>query len=144
MSDAPRLSHLNLNVSDLRRSVCFYQQVFGLEVLHESTDEIEADGRRVEVRQAVLTAPGTRDLLALTQADPFPVGPGGLNHFGFVFTSNDHVRVAIERAVQLGGGIIRQGERDGNGVHEVFAYIRDPDGYAIEFSTQEILLRSTR
>lgn len=143
MASTLGLAHLNLNVSDLGHSVRFYQEVFGLEVVvPESEETIVKDGQPVTLRQAILRTPGARDLLALTHADVFPVGSGGLNHFGFIFRSNADVEVAIAAAVRCGGRILRQGKRDGNGAHEVFAYVTDPDGYAIELSTQEILLKT--
>jgi len=135
------LAHLNLNVADLEASVTFYTEVFGLEVLHRSEEVVEREGKNVVVRQIVLTTPGHHDLLALTEAESFPIGPGGVNHFGFLFPGDADVEAAIDAALRNGGSLIRRGERDGNGAHEVFAYIRDPDGYAIELSTQVILLQ---
>jgi catechol 2,3-dioxygenase-like lactoylglutathione lyase family enzyme len=133
------LIHVNLNVADLERSVAFYQAAFGFDLVERSEETIERDGARVLVRQAILTTPGAGDLLALTQADGFPVGPGGLNHLGLVLPTDVAVDAAIDAALRAGGSLVRRGERDGNGAHEVYAYVRDPDGYAVEVSTQAVL-----
>jgi ribosomal protein S18 acetylase RimI-like enzyme/catechol 2,3-dioxygenase-like lactoylglutathione lyase family enzyme len=135
------LRHVNLNVTDLGRSVRFYTEAFGFTVFTEFPETITMDGREVELRQAMLTTPGAGDLLALTQAATLPVGPGGVNHLGIVYASNADVEAAIARAVRAGGEVTRQGEREDCGVREVFAYVHDPDRYTVELSTQEPLLR---
>ena len=135
------IRHVNLNVADLGRSMRFYTEAFGFTVLTESPETITVAGREVEPRQAMLTTPGAGDLLALTQAAAGPVGPGGVNHLGIVYASNADVEAAIARAVRAGGEVMRQGVREACGMREVFAYVRDPDDYAIELSTQEPLLR---
>ena len=66
------LLHLNLNVSDLARSVRFRRELFGLEVVATSDGDEEIDGRHVRISQVVLRTPGTRELFALTQAAPRP------------------------------------------------------------------------
>jgi catechol 2,3-dioxygenase-like lactoylglutathione lyase family enzyme len=124
------LRHVNLNVTDLAR-----------EVLTEFPETITVDGREVELRHAMLTTPGTGDLLALSRRTPFRSARGSVNHLGMIYASNADVEAAIARAVQAGGEVTRQGEREDCGVREVFAYARDADGYVVELSTQEPLLR---
>jgi len=109
-----------------------------------SDETIDRQGVPVRVLQAILTTPGAGDLLALTQAAGFPVGPGGVNHFGFLFASDRDVETAIEVAVRGGGSLVRRGVRSEGRTHETFAYVRDPDGYAIEIATQAILRRTLR
>ncbi len=134
------LAHVNLNVSDLDRSVRFYCAVFGLEIVADSTEVTQRDGQPVELRQTVLSTPGREDLLALTHAASFPVGSAGLNHIGFTFETDEDVRSALDAVSSHGGTIVHQGEREESGIREIFAYVRDPDGYAIELATQAILL----
>jgi len=131
------LRHVNLNVTDLARSIRFYQQVFGLEVVQEITETITKNGRQVDLHQVLLRTPGAGDLLALTQAASFPIGPGGVNHLGFVFASDADVEAAVAVVADAGGLVLRRGAREGRGAPVVFAYVSDPDGYAIELSTQE-------
>ena len=135
------LRHVNLNVADVERSVHFYTEALGFALLRDSIETITVDGREIECRQAILTTPGAGDLLALTRVASFPIGPGGVNHLGLVLGSNVEVEATLARAVRAGGTVTRRGEREESGSREVFAYVRDPDGYAIELATQEPLLR---
>lgn len=85
------LRHLNLNVSDLERSVSFYAACFGLAQIERSEEAVvEKHGRPQRLRQA-------------------------------------------------GGQIGRAGTREHRGCKEAFAYVSDPDGYAIELATQAAL-----
>ena len=138
---ATGLTHLSLNVADLDRSVAFYERAFGLRILDRSVERIERDRQLVLVHQAILTTPGTHDLLALTQGESVPVGAPGPNHFGIQFATDADVEHAIATALGCGGTLIRRGERQDGGLREVFAYVRDPDGHAIELATQAILAR---
>ena len=138
------LAHVNLNVSDIDRSVRFYTGVFGLELLSDGTETIQRDGQSVELRQALLSTPGQQDLLALSHAASFPMGSAGLNHIGFNFKSDEDVRVAIEAVPHYGGKMVKAGEREEEGVREVFAYVQDPDGYYVEMSTQAIVFSASR
>jgi catechol 2,3-dioxygenase len=108
------LTHLHLRVSDLGRSLAFYQQVFGLE-------EMFREGPNM----VFLTTPGRRDTITLNQdpdQDRARVGDSsGIAHFGFRLT-NEEVRAA-------GGTLVRQGEHSPG---EPYAYVTDPDGYVIE------------
>jgi catechol 2,3-dioxygenase-like lactoylglutathione lyase family enzyme len=45
----------------------------------------------------------------------------------------------VQRVTAHGGAVQKQGTREGARVTEAFAYVRDPDGYALELSTQAIL-----
>lgn len=136
------LAHVNLNVGDIDRSVRFYAGVFGLELLSDDTETIQRAGQPVELRQAVLSTPGQQDLLALSHAASFPVGSAGLNHIGFNFESDEDVRAAIAAVPRHGGKVVKEGEREEDGVREVFAYVQDPDGYYVELSTQAIVFAS--
>lgn len=138
------LAHVNLNVSDIDRSVRFYTGVFGLELLSDGTETIQRGGEPMELRQALLSTPGQQDLLALSHAASLPVGSAGLNHIGFSFNSDDDVRTAIAVVPRCGGKIIKEGEREEEGVREVFAYVQDPDGYFVEMSTQAIVFSASR
>jgi lactoylglutathione lyase len=140
MPTARGLAHINLNVTDVKRSVRFYSEVLGMVVASDVTETVEKGGQQVDLRQVVLTTPGRGDLLALTQGAAFPVGSGGLNHIGYIFESDEEVRAAIKKVEQHGGTVRSQGDREHEGIREAFAYVQDPDGYDVELSTQAILL----
>ncbi|MGH7949535.1 MAG: VOC family protein, partial [Candidatus Binataceae bacterium] len=67
------LNHININVSDVKRSLRFYQQAFGLEVMFWEGDKM-----------VFLRTPGANDTITLCQAESrAPVAGGGVSHFGF-------------------------------------------------------------
>lgn len=132
------LLHLNLNVADIVRSEHFYQQVFGYVRIVDTSEEIHRRGQDVFVKQIIMGIPGANDLLALTELAGEPVGAGGMSHFG-IMVEDDEVETLTARVESCGGTIIEKGVREENGIKEPFAYVRDPDGYAIEIASQKIV-----
>lgn len=117
MVRARRLNHINLNVSDIERSVRFYQEAFGLK-----------ESFREGPRMVFLHSPGADDVITLHRTDP--VGPQGVAHFGFQIEGGS-LDDAVAAAVKAGGKLLGQGAH-APGV--LYAYIQDPDGYVIELS----------
>jgi len=113
------LNHININVSNLERSIAFYQRAFGLKVRFKS-------GRSM----AFLGSPGADDVISLCKAAKgAPVGNGGVSHFGFAMSGAfDKAIAQVEKA---GGKLMERGEH-APGVP--FAFFSDPDGYVIEIS----------
>jgi catechol 2,3-dioxygenase-like lactoylglutathione lyase family enzyme len=115
------LEHVNLTVSDLKRSVAFYRELFGFQVRWEGTT---ADG------QPAAHVGDERTYLALFQAETPGTAPEGyehvgINHFGFVVDDLDATRA---RLVSLGvqphyEPVYDPGRR---------LYFCDPDGIEIE------------
>ena len=116
------LTHIQLSVRDLRRSVAFYQSVFGM----------EEDANRSDETLVFLRTPGAFDTITLRQAGPNePVGSGGgLEHMGFRLQDRGDIELAIREVETAGGLLVERGEHI-RGLH--FAYVKDPDGYVIEF-----------
>jgi catechol 2,3-dioxygenase-like lactoylglutathione lyase family enzyme len=114
------LSHLQIAVSDLERSLDFYTKVFGLEVQF-----------RAGPSMVFLSTPGASDLFTLRQAqDGEAVGPGGgFAHFGFLLQDKDSLDEAVERVESAGGKLLQRGEHQPG---QPFAYMTDPDGYIVE------------
>ncbi|MGO9606076.1 MAG: VOC family protein [Candidatus Binataceae bacterium] len=135
------LSHINLNVSDLERSMRFYQEVFGLELLHRYEGPM---GPHPWGQQVALSTPGANDVIALSHVPEKPVGPGGLDHFGLNLLSDDDVERAIIEVERAGEKLIRRGSDEVDGILEHFAYLKDPDGYVIELNAQRVLLGRKR
>jgi catechol 2,3-dioxygenase-like lactoylglutathione lyase family enzyme len=132
------LLHLNLNVADIVRSEQFYQQVFGYVRISDTSGEIQRKGTNMFLKQIIMGIPGADDLLALSELAGEPVGAGGMSHFGIV-VDDAEVAEMTKRVVLAGGTIIQHDVREENGVREPFAYVRDPDGYAIEIASQSIV-----
>jgi lactoylglutathione lyase len=113
------LNHLNLNVSDIQRSLRFYQEAFGLEVKFW-------EGKRM----VFLGSPGARDLITLCQVEKGePIGSGGVSHFGFAIGGTKQLDESVQQIERAGGKLLSRGEH-APGVP--FAYFADPDGYVIE------------
>jgi catechol 2,3-dioxygenase-like lactoylglutathione lyase family enzyme len=113
--------HLHLVVRDVRRSLDFYTQVFGVEVVFWAGDDM-----------VFVTTPGSDDLITLNQdADLVDRAGdnGGLDHFGFRLADPADLDTAVDAVVAAGGALDRRGEHSPG---EPFAYCRDPDGYLFE------------
>lgn len=121
--------HVGLNVTDLARSVRFYKDVFGLEVLKESG----AAGRRF----AFLGAGGKTVLKLWEQSEGrFDAGAPGLHHLSFRVEDVGAVR-EVERKVRAAGarliydGVVPHAEgADSGGL-----FFEDPDGTRLEVFT---------
>ena len=115
------LTHIHLKVADLQRSLNFYQEVFGLEVLFWDGDSM-----------VFLRTPGASDLITLSLAgEGEAVGGGGLDHFGFRFQDEDDVSRAIQMVLDAGGSVVSSGV-SGTRPGKLGAYVADPDGYVIQ------------
>jgi len=113
------LTHINLNVRDIKKSLKFYQEAFGLQVMFW-------DGQGM----VFLNTPGCRDTITLCQAgEQQPVGGGGVSHFGFRLANKSDLDSAVKEIEQAGGKLLSRGE---HGPGHPYLYVADPDGYVIE------------
>ena len=108
------LNHLNLNVSDLERSVRFYRAAFGMDEIERHPDFV------------VLQTPGYDDVLTLRQASDDR--PPGLDHLGFFSHLADDFGATVARVEAAGGRLISQ-DRDADPPGAFFA---DPDGFSVQ------------
>jgi catechol 2,3-dioxygenase-like lactoylglutathione lyase family enzyme len=113
------LTHIQLTVRDLNRSLAFYRAVFGM-------DEMFRDGPHM----VFIRTPGARDTITLN-ADPALPEPvqGGVAHFGFRLKDATQLDAAIATVQAAGGTLIERGE---HAPGSRYAYVADPDGYVIE------------
>ena len=115
----PRATHVQFIVSDLERSLRFYEQVFGMK-------EQFRDGPNM----VFLTTPGSQDSITLNeQPGDVRIGAGGVDHLGFRLVDKADLDDAIRQVEDAGGRLVERGEH-APGVP--FAYVSDPDGYVIE------------
>lgn len=117
-----RVGHAHLRVSDLERSVAFYREVLGLDVM-----------ARFASGAAFLSADGYHHHLGLNTWEsaggtPPPPGHTGLYHVAFVFRDRAALAGAVQRV--LDAGVQLTGKAD-HGVSEA-VYLDDPDGNGIE------------
>jgi catechol 2,3-dioxygenase-like lactoylglutathione lyase family enzyme len=111
------LFHLAINVTDLRKSVDFYTNLFRIDVLREEND------------MAIMHTPGTDDSFVLFKSNG-PVAPSGIAHFGFKVDDHNYDR-AMDYVERNKIPIISNPQRTTGR----FLYIEDPDGYVIQIST---------
>ena len=113
------LSHVQINVSDMERSLRFYRDALGL---------VE---RMRTGPYVLLGSPESGDFVSLSQETP--VGAPGLGHFGLHLEADD-ISSAV-RALEAAGGKLVSGDEHSNFPS---ARIADPDGYVIEIHLRPI------
>ncbi len=124
-----RTGHVGLNITELDRSIAFYQNVLGFDLLHRS----DTPGRRF----AFLGQGGELTLTLWQQSDgAFAERQPGLHHLAFEVPSVADVEAAEQRLQALGvefqyEGIVPHAEgSDSGGI-----FFRDPDGIRLEVYT---------
>ena len=111
------LTHINLLVRDVERSLRFYRQVFGVE------EYGRADGL-VHTR-----TPGCQDVITFNEQASGAGESRGIVHFGFRLVSPSDIDTAVNEVERAGGKLLRRGEFSPG---YPYAYIADPDGYEVE------------
>lgn len=122
-----RIHHTMLPVADLDRSIGFYTRFLGMEAMGRRTDET----RKVEVghvgygeRDAQPSLELTRDI---SESAPDAVRPTGI-----------HIAIQVDNLRRLCGALETEGVKfiqplkELGGGRRMTAWIRDPDGHAIE------------
>lgn len=123
--------HVGLNVTNLNRSIRFYQQLFGFEVLGKSEKEKE--------KYAFLGLSGNVTLTLWEQSNQgFQPKEAGLHHLAFGVSSIDQLKNVERRLKENGVSLIYPGivahatNSDGAAL-----YFHDPDGIRLEVFTGE-------
>ncbi|MFJ8013925.1 VOC family protein [Streptomyces sp. NPDC096339] len=123
-----RTGHVGLNVTDLERSLAFYRDALGFQVLGEGKEE----GRRF----AFLGQDGELVLTLWQQADgAYAPTAAGLHHLAFSAGAIEEVRDYEERLRGLGVAFAYEGvvaHREGAASGGIFFH--DPDGTRLEIS----------
>ncbi|MEY9843291.1 lactoylglutathione lyase [Streptacidiphilus sp. BW17] len=127
-----RTGHVGINVTDLDRSVAFYRDVLGLELLGRSGPDAPPERRAAQL--------GKDGALVLTlwqqAAGPHERDRAGLHHLSFQVDTVDEVRAAEWSLKERGAtfhydGLALHGEgRDSGGI-----FFADPDGTRLEIFT---------
>lgn len=122
---ALKTGHVALNVTDLNRSIEFYEALFDFDVLARSDDDRA---------WALLGNEGVLSIALWQQSDgQFATGLPGLHHLSFEVSSVDAVREAERTLKRLGvefayDGIVAHGE----GAPSGGVFFNDPDGVRLE------------
>ena len=117
-----RIGHVHLKVSDLERSIAFYRDVIGLEVMQQYGPQA-----------AFLSAGGYHHHLGLNTWESLggprpPRHAVGLYHTAFLYPDRPALARALKRVLEA--GVDLDGAAD-HGVSEAI-YLSDPDGNGIE------------
>ena len=121
-----RLLHTMLRVGDLDRSINFYTNVLGMKLLRKSDNEeykytLAFIGYGDESEGTVL------ELTHNWDTSEYDLG----NAYGHIAISADDIYATCEEIRSAGGDIIREPGPVKGGTVEI-AFVKDPDGYAIE------------
>lgn len=116
------IGHVHLKVSDLERSIAFYRDVLGFELMQRYGDQA-----------AFLSAGGYHHHIGLNTwmskgGSPPPRNATGLFHAAIRYPSRSALAVAFRRLVEH--GVSLDGASD-HGVSEAL-YLHDPDGNGLE------------
>ncbi|MCB5179137.1 VOC family protein [Streptomyces antimicrobicus] len=123
-----RTGHVGLNVTELARSLGFYREALGFDLLGEGKEE----GRRY----AFLGRDGELVLTLWEQAEgAYAPATAGLHHLAFSAGTIEEVRAYEERLRALGvdfayEGVVAHGEGAASGG----IFFHDPDGTRLEIS----------
>jgi catechol 2,3-dioxygenase len=122
---AVRVGHVHLRVADLDRSIAFYRDGLGFNVI--------ADGRPLGLEAAFLAAGDYHHHIGLNTwesagGEPPPPGHTGLYHVAFVYPDRHELSAAIRRLLDH-GYVIDHGT---DHAATVSVYLEDPDGNGVE------------
>jgi catechol 2,3-dioxygenase-like lactoylglutathione lyase family enzyme len=120
-------THIALPVSDLDRSVAFYETWAGLRLVDRLEDPKTGN-------KAARLSDGTRPfMLALIETgEPVDVRLAGYAHLGVACRSRDEVDQLAGRAEEA--GCLRHGPRDSGYPLGYWTFLIDPDGHQLELS----------
>ncbi|MEV0091577.1 VOC family protein [Streptomyces sp. NPDC050738] len=126
MPSTLRTGHIGLNVTDIDRSLAFYADLFGFQVIGE--------GKEGESRYAFLGQDGALVLTLWQQAGAaYDPARAGLHHLAFEVPAIEDVRAAEEQLRAQGTEFAYEGvvaHREGGASGGIF--FRDPDGTRLE------------
>jgi catechol 2,3-dioxygenase-like lactoylglutathione lyase family enzyme len=111
------LTHINLVVRDVERSLRFYGQVFGVEEYGRTEGLVHT------------RTPGCQDVITFDEQSSGAGESRGIPHFGFRLVSPGDIDAAVEEVERAGGKLLRRGEFCPGCP---YAYVADPDGYEVE------------
>ena len=121
-----RILHTMIRVGNLERSIDFYTEVLGMQLLRkkdypDGKFTLAFIGYGPESEQAVI------ELTHNWETDSYELGNG----FGHIALAVDDAAAACEAIRQRGGSVVREAGPMKHGT-TVIAFIEDPDGYKIE------------
>ena len=117
------LTHIALQVKDVKRSSDFYQKVFGVKEMYRHDHFIQVQ------------TPGTNDIIVFETQENGSPKEKSCFHFGFRLLKPSGIENIIKIIEEAGGTIKDRGEFDPG---EPYVFFYDPDGYEIEVWFEKI------
>ena len=121
-----RILHTMLRVGDLQRSVDFYTQVMGMQLLR-TTDRPDQKYSLAFVGYGAESEHAVLELTYNYGVDKYEMGGA----FGHIAIAVDDAYAACEKIKAAGGNVTREAGPVKGGT-TVIAFVTDPDGYKIE------------
>ena len=122
------LTHIAIAVKSTDRTLKFYQQVFGVEVMYHQNGFLQ------------VRTPGCNDIIVFEEEKKFAGKKGGVRHFGFRLKKPGDISKAVKAIEQAGATITRQGEFEAG---EPYVFFKDPDGYEVEVWFEKLPVHSS-
>ena len=124
-----RIRHLALEVSNLQKSIAFYQSVFGMKVLRVRTNPIRND------RAAYLGYNDEQKDISIELYQFLHKTPELAPERGFHFAlAVENIEAVYERALKAGASSKTAPQNNRPNSVNKFAFICDPDGHEIELT----------
>ena len=121
-----RLLHTMLRVGDLQRSIDFYTQVMGMQLLR-TTERPEQQYSLAFVGYGTNPEHAEIELTYNHGVDSYDLGKG----YGHIALGVPDVAAACDK-IKAAGGVVTREAGPVKGGTTVIAFVRDPDGYQIE------------
>jgi len=121
-----KILHTMIRVGDLQRSIDFYTGVMGMELLR-TTDRPEQKYKLAFVGYGDESKGAVLELTYNYGVDKYDLGAG----FGHIAIAVPDAAAACA-AVKAKGGVVTREAGPVKGGSTVIAFVRDPDGYALE------------
>jgi lactoylglutathione lyase len=121
-----RILHTMLRVGDLQRSIDFYTQVMGMQLLR-TTDRPEQKYSLAFVGYGDESQGAVLELTYNHGVDTYDLGSA----FGHIAIAVDDAHATCERIKTAGGTVTREAGPVKGGT-TVIAFVQDPDGYKVE------------
>lgn len=121
-----RILHTMIRVGDLQRSVNFYTQVMGMQLLR-TTDRPEQKYSLAFVGYGDESSGAVLELTYNYGVERYDLGAG----FGHIAIAVPDAYAACER-IRSAGGVVTREAGPVKGGTTVIAFVQDPDGYKIE------------
>lgn len=121
-----RLMHTMLRVGNLERSIAFYQDVMGMKLLKQS-DNTEYKYTLAFLGYDTIENSTVIELTYNWGVESYDMGTA----FGHLAVEVDDIYQACEK-IKSQGGVVTREPGPVKGGKTVIAFVKDPDGYAIE------------